>query len=204
MIFVGYNQSLTAQASIHDLSVRFFELTSAAAQQDFLAANAETIAHDLVDGAGAPCAAVPLYAMFRKSDPNLPTLEEVYETDELKRLMTIGNVAVRAWDERKDSEDDVDSTLNLFNQAHPAVIDEFLNMAEVTDSEIRGKLTQAILGFSSDPGTNGALVADTLSEHLRQYVKNLPEPVKSRHGQFITLFKRTLEAAWVSGDPNID
>lgn len=202
VVFVGHPESLTAQAGIHHLSTRFSELPDESSRQAFLADNHEVIPRNLVDGAGLPCAATPVYALARRHNPSLPPLNEVYQEPALMRLLKVGNALVRICDDLGDWETDSHPgtfTLNLLNQAHKDVIGSFLNIAEITDADTREQLTQAFLGFHEDRAAAGAFILKTFRSHVRGYLEGLPTAVRMHHAQYITLVKRTLEAAWVSG-----
>ncbi len=198
-------QVLMNEVRLDDLSREFQDVNDQAA---FLETHAVDIARFMVIDAGFPSVSSSLYAIYRQHDRQLPPLSEVYDTPELAKLLRICNAVVRVADELGDWEIDAgkhpewgDFRINLFNQAHPALIEAFLTEACVEEAGAVAQLTHAFEHFHDDAAARakyGDAILDVFFDHARTAVTALPAPIQERHARYITLCKRVLEIGYVN------
>ncbi|HET8671030.1 MAG TPA: hypothetical protein VFM05_10505, partial [Candidatus Saccharimonadales bacterium] len=93
-------------------------LAAANAQDSFLAKHAERAADILTVTAALPSAITPLYGAYRRENPDLPMLQEVYGDPLIHEFLRRANVFVRVFDDLGDRGIDQQAfSLNVFNQA---------------------------------------------------------------------------------------
>ena len=198
-------QVLLNEVRLDALSRRYL-IVSAADQPEFLSKNARAIARYMVIDAGFPSVSSSLYAVYRQHQPTLPPLDEIYATPPLTRLLQICNAVVRVADELGDWQMDAGTDpvwgifcLNLFNQAHPALLEAFFDWAFLPASQRPGS-HQAFAAFQNDQTrqTAGDIIMGCFFEHAKAAVRDLPPGIQTRYGRYITLCKRVLEIGYVN------
>jgi hypothetical protein len=142
-----------------------------------------------------------VYALYRKADEQLPSLESVFQepliTEALNRQ---GNGALRIFDDVGDQLIDRGDTawngfhLNMFHEVPEAMLEQFLRSAGVTDPQAMGALMQT---FQARPRDDAAIVS-AFAELARQSLTQLPDAIWQRHAVFLTLAKRFIESGYVN------
>lgn len=182
----------------HRLSLDYFR---SADKNAFLETNAARGARILTVTGALPSAITPLYAIYRQQDARLPSLAEIYAQPNIIEFLQVANTFIRVLDDLGDRDIDNDSagswsapSLNLFNQAHPALIREFLRQAHIADAADVQMLQAA---FAAHPQNTDA-VKDFFVQHIRTYTKHLPMPIATKYAKYIQLCKRALEAGYIN------
>lgn len=198
--FVG--QVLLNEVKLSELSYQYLLATD---KPTFLETHAWQIAKLMVVDAGFPSVSSSLYAIYRWQNPDLPSLPQLYSEPEITKLLQICNAVVRAADELGDWQMDSGQnsewgifTINLFNQAHPKLVEEFLKMAYIKPTK---RLVNAFVDFHRDAASRrrcGEFIMSALFDHVKSHIKNLPLNIKDRHKLYITLCKRVLEIGKVN------
>lgn len=195
--FIG--QVLLREVRMQELSMQYLKSTNKAA---FLASNAPEISELMVITAGLPSVGSSLYAIYRHQDPSLPSLNQVYDDKQITTLLQVCNAVVRGADEFGDWKMDSGENpewgifvINLFNQAEPKFIQEFLKLAGIQPEP---KITHAFLNFPKDRAANGQYLMQVFFGHVKNYIKNLPAETKAGHELYIKICKRVLEIGKVN------
>ena len=191
---------LGLQAKMRILSHKFKE----SQVEFFWAAHAEEVAQTMTDCSGLMSAVSIIYAIYRKNNPELPSLNEIYSHPKLMQLIRgTFNTAVRIFDDAGDYYTDTgqdpnwgDFNLNIFNQAHPALLKAFLNYSHISEND---PLYTEFLSAFSLPISGSRITVSTLYLKLvRERVNALSPTLTKKYSLFITLSKRTLEAGFVN------
>lgn len=188
------------QAEMRLLSHKF--LTSPA--EHFWNAHAKDVAQTMIDCSGLMSAVSIIYAIYRRRQPDLPSLDEIYSHPELMRLVrTTFNSTVRVFDDAGDWEIDTGKhpewgqfNLNIFNQVHPILLRAFLDYSDI--SENHSSHAAALTSFALPPAESRVAVSQLFLDITRQKVAALPASLWERYTLFLTLCKRTLEAGFVN------
>jgi len=198
-------QVLMNEVRLDDLSRQYLE-TPDDRQSDFLTTHAKNIAEYMIIDAGFPSVSSSLYAIYRQHNPDLPPLVEIYASDEMTRLLRICNAVVRVADELGDWEMDSGAhpewgsfCINLFNQAHPTLLDAFFAMADVP-AEQHAPLKASFAAFQDDTlrKNAGEAIMRIFFDHARTAIRELSPEVQDSYAQYITLCKRVLEIGYVN------
>lgn len=188
------------QASMRNLSQKFIKKPA----EDFWLMHAQEVAQVMIDGSGLMSAVAVIYAIYRRYRTELPSLDEIYAQPTLMKLVReTFNPAVRIFDDVGDSRTDTGEdanwgvfNLNIINQAHPRLIDVFLNASGIPDGH---PLREKSLAAFARPLTERRItLAEIYLDLARQRVANLPAPLWKRYEVFLKLCKRTLEAGFVN------
>lgn len=188
------------QAEMCILSRNFLE----SPVEQFWDAHAKEVAQTMIDCSGLMSAVAIIYAIYRRRQPDLPSLDEIYSHPELMRLVRgTFNSAVRIFDDAGDCETDKGKdaewggfNLNIFNQLYPKLLREFLDYSEI--SENHPLRAEALASFALPLSESRAVVSQLFLNIVRQRVAALPEPLWEHYGLFLALCKRTLEAGFVN------
>lgn len=195
-------QVLLNEVRLHRLSHRYLQATD---KDAFLVEHGKSIAQYMTVDAGFPSVSSSLYAIYRQADEALPSLQEVYENKTMVELLQICNSVVRVADELGDWKVDAGQHLdwgvfciNLFNQPHPALLDEFLQLAKLADNQ---QLRTAFVEFHQDKTqheTHGDYIMGVFFDHVKSYIANLSPEIQDKYGLYIRLCKRVLEIGYVN------
>lgn len=188
------------QAEMRLLSYKFLESPA----EHFWDAHAGEVAQTMVDCSGLMSAVAIIYVIYRRHQPGLPSLDEIYSHPELM-LLARGtfNSAVRVFDDAGDWEIDTgkyaewgEFNLNIFNQSHPKLIRAFLDYSGI--SENHSLRAEALASFALPTSESRVAASKLFLNIVRQRVVALPMPLWERYTLFLTLCKRTLEAGFVN------
>jgi hypothetical protein len=188
------------QAEMRILSHKFLENPA----EHFWEVHAKDVAQTMIDCSGLMSAVAIIYAIYRRSQPDLPSLDELYSHPELMRLVRgTFNSAVRVFDDAGDWETDTgkhpawgEFNLNIFNQPHPKLLRAFLDYSEISENH---PLNAAALAAFALPTSQSRLaVSQLFLDITRQQVAALPASLWEHYTLFLTLCKRTLEAGFVN------
>lgn len=191
---------LGLQAKMRILSQKFKESQA----NFFWVAHAEEVAQTMTDCSGLMSAVSIIYALYRKNDPKLPSLNEIYSHPKLMQLIRgTFNPAVRVFDDAGDYYTDTgqdsnwgDFNLNIFNQAHPVLLKAFLNYSHISEND---PIYAEFFSAFSLPISGSRIAVSTLYLKLvRERVNALSPSLIKNFSLFITLSKRTLEAGFVN------
>lgn len=189
------------EARIHALSMQY---TQAKDKSAFLSNNAAELAKIMTITAALPSATTPLYAVYRRHYPELPTLREVYAEPIMIDLLQVCNTLIRVLDDLGDRQIDAGEepkwggfSLNLFNQPHPSLLQAFFKQAHVRDPSQVRLLLQTFAQAHTDK-KQADIVSNLFLDHVRQYIAGLPLPIQNRYSKYIQLCKRALEAGYVN------
>lgn len=188
------------QAEMRLMSRRFLEKPST----HFWDIHAKDVAQTMIDCSGLLSAVAIIYAIYRRRQPDLPSLDEIYSHPALMRLVrSTFNPAVRVFDDAGDWETDAglhpewgEFSLNIFNQPHPKLLRAFLDYSEI--SENHPLRATALATFALPSSESRVAVSQLFLSITRQEVAEIPAPLWERYGLFLTLCKRTLEAGFVN------
>src|SRR5512138_89403 len=188
------------QAEMRLLSRKFLE----SGAEHFWDAHAKDVAQTMIDCSGLMSAVSIIYAIYRRRQPDLPSLDEIYSHPELMRLVRgTFNSAVRVFDDAGDWETDTGKhaewgqfNLNIFNQPHPKLLRAFLDYSGILESHPLNDA--ALASFALPPAESRAAVSQLFLNVTRQQVAALPASLWERYTLFLTLCKRTLEAGFVN------
>lgn len=172
--------------------------------EHFWDAHAKEVAQTMIDCSGLMSAVAIIYAIYRRRQPDLPSLDEIYSHPELMRLVRgTFNSAVRVFDDAGDCETDRGKdaewggfNLNIFNQPHPKLLREFLDYSEI--SENHPLRAEALSSFALPLSESRVVVSQLFLNIARQQVAALPASLWEHYTLFLTLCKRTLEAGFVN------
>jgi hypothetical protein len=188
------------QAEMCLLSHKFLESPA----ENFWDVHAKDVAQTMIDCSGLMSAVAIIYAIYRRRQPGLPSLDEIYSHPELMRLVrgTI-NSAVRVFDDAGDWETDTGKytewgkfNLNIFNQPHPKLLRAFLDYSEISENQ---PLRATVLAAFALPACESRVAVSQLFLNItRQRVAALPASLWEHYTLFLTLCKRTLEAGFVN------
>jgi hypothetical protein len=188
------------QAEMCLLSRKFLESPA----EHFWDAHAKEVAQTMIDCSGLMSAVAIIYAIYRRRQPDLPSLDEIYSHPELMRLVrgTL-NSAVRVFDDAGDWETDTGKhaewggfNLNIFNQPHPKLLRAFLDYSEI--SENHPLRSTALAAFALPTSQSCVAVSQIFLDIVRQQMNALPASLWGHYTLFLTLCKRTLEAGFVN------
>jgi len=195
---------LRGEARQHRLSTQYDVLTSETAKADFLACYAGSLAMITVEDAGFQSVTAALYALYRRLQPDLPSVRELHDHSAITRLIRLCNTAARVADERGDWKMDAGYdpskgvfTLNPFNQYHPDYVQNFCRLADIRDPAIIDKLQEAFRLFHEDRIGHGAFITDTFFGHVRNEVLRAQERLP-QYRAYLRLFPRVLEISHVN------
>jgi len=188
------------QAEMCLLSHQFLESPA----EHFWDVHANDVAQTTIDCSGLMSAVAIVYAIYRRSQPDLPSLDEIYSHPELMRLVRgTFNAAVRVFDDAGDWEIDTgkyaewgEFNLNIFNQPHPKLLRAFLDYSEI--SENYPLRAEALAAFALPTSESRVAVSQLFLNITRQQVAALPASLWEHYTLFLTLCKRTLEAGFVN------
>lgn len=195
-----YIDSLRNQARMRELSRHHF---TGGENCDFWENYAEETALTSLKASGMMSSIALVYSVYRRAYPGIPSLANIYEEDELVRLIDGPfNGAIRVFDDFGDHQVDMGLdtqwgvfNLNLFNQPNAKFLSSFIQYSSVDDSKTRGVLMESF----SHTGISGRIqAAKTYIGLLREVFRNLPKPLWERYAVFLSLCKRTLEAGLVN------
>lgn len=171
----------------------------------FWSTNAKRIAELLVADAGLPSALTPIYAIYRRQRPELPSLDEIYSHPQIVETLSILNSAVRVFDDFGDRQIDEGRfaewgalNINVFNQTNPKLLRAFLREAHVKDLAQQETL---IAAFQARTTEADQLIAQTFLRHVRDQVAHLKVywgPASTRYAVFLRLAQRVMEAGYVN------
>jgi hypothetical protein len=187
------------QAEMCILSRKFLE----SPVEHFWDAHARSVAQTMIDCSGLMSAVAIIYAIYRRREPDLPSLDEIYSQPELMRLVGTFNSAVRIFDDAGDCETDTGKdaewggfNLNVFNQPHPKLLRAFLDYSEILeDHPLRAA---ALAAFALPLSESRVAVSQLFLEITRQQVAALPASLWEHYILFLTLCKRTVEAGFIN------
>jgi len=190
---------------------RAYESGNATEQQIFLTEHARALANTTTINAGFPSISSSLYAIYRRYNPSLSPLSEVYKSKDMTDLLQVCNVIVRIWDELGDWEMDSGSTphkgifvLNPLNQYHNSTVERYCELANITDAGHINALHKAFAGFhhsEAERGEHTTLILEMLRSHIRNYMtkfKTEKRQVWNKFEQYIVLCKRVMEIGYVN------
>ncbi|RPI88815.1 MAG: hypothetical protein EHM40_22035, partial [Chloroflexi bacterium] len=188
------------QAEMCLLSHKFLE----SSEEHFWDVHAKDVAQTMIDCSGLMSAVAIIYAIYRRRQPGLPSLDEIYSQPELMRLVReTFNSAVRVFDDAGDWETDLGKhaewgqfNLNIFNQPHPKLLRAFLDYSGI--SENHSLHAAALTSFALPPAESRLAVSQLFLDITRQQVAALPASIWEHYSLFLTLCKRTLEAGFVN------
>ena len=187
------------QAEMCILSRKFLE----SPVEHFWDAHARSVAQTMIDCSGLMSAVAIIYAIYRRREPDLPSLDEIYSQPELMRLVGTFNSAVRIFDDAGDCETDTGKdaewggfNLNVFNQPHPKLLRAFLDYSEI--SEDHPLRAAALAAFALPLSESRVAVSQLFLEITRQQVAALPASLWEHYILFLTLCKRTVEAGFIN------
>jgi len=188
------------QAEVRLLSHKFLESPT----EHFWDAHAKDIAQTMIDCSGLMSAVGIIYAIYRRRQPDLPSLDEIYSHPELMRLVReTFNSAVRVFDDAGDWATDTGKyaewgqfNLNIFNQPHPKLLRAFLDYSGISEDHFLH--AAALASFALPPAESRVAVSQLFLDITRQQVAALPASLWEHYTLFLTLCKRTLEAGFVN------
>ncbi len=163
----------------------------------------EEIADTLIGCSGLMSATTAVYATY-DIVYDLPDLQEIYTHPYLGRLINeTFNPAVRIFDDVGDCFADSGQdpawgmfNINIVNQNHPRLVEAFLRHSGLTPSDPR--YYQALECFALPLQERRLALARFYRNLCRQRLQELPASLWERYRLFLTLAKRTLEAAFVN------
>ncbi len=103
------------------------------------------------------------------------------------------NVAVRVYDDYTDRAADrerSDFALNIFNNPHPAFVNEFLRQAGITDEDTALRITAALQSGSEE---DAWAVLEFFKDLKHTRFKSVSEHVPPEYSQYMTVLARMLE-----------
>jgi hypothetical protein len=144
-----------------------------------------------------------VYALYRQSQPDLPNLEKVFNQPSIVELLYGPyNAAIRIIDDLSDIHHDNNHypgwagfSLNIFNQPHPELVGAFLQQAGLKEETTLASLLAA---FTSSTEADHAYILEVFLDLIRNRLEALPEAIWKDYKVFLTIAKRTLEAAYVN------
>lgn len=196
------DQVLLNEAKIYRLSADYATVID---KPSFIAEHAESLAQLMTTDAGFPSVSSSLYAIYRRQDPELPQLSEVYNNATMLKLLQICNAVVRLADELGDWRMDAGHkpewgifTINLFNQTHPKLVDEFRKLAGITDRMQTEAIQRAFAHFAEDRHAHGEFLMGLFFDHARTFIASVPPNTAKQFELYIRLCKRVLEIGHVN------
>ena len=143
-----------------------------------------------------------IYALYRQTRPELPSLAEILRDAHLMRLADhTANAALRIFDDVGDQELDSGATpwsqphFNVFHHPAPALIRAFLRFADMTDE---ARIEQAIVAIQSNTRDGDATIVRLFVEQVRRALADLPAASRQRYSTFVMLLKRFIESGYVN------
>ena len=200
MLRAIYLDVLANQARMRELSRRYLTEGESNAFWDKYA---EEAAQKLIADSGLMSAVTVIYAIFRRQQPEIPSLAEIYHHPELMKLVQGPfNSAIRVFDDLGDRHIDAGQhsqwgvfNINIFNQPNPKFLDTFIKHSGFEDDILHENLMTA---FTDPNPANRMYVMQVYLDLLRKQVSGLPRPLWEKYGIFLSLCKRTLEAGLVN------
>jgi hypothetical protein len=201
-----FDDTLKQEARIWELSQYYLR----ANKEQFWVNHAAEVAYLSINNGALIYVTAAIYAIFRYHRPTLPPLSEIFQNRQVMDLMEGPcNAAIRVYDDWGDRHIDSGAYpqwggfyLNIFNQANPLFLNDFLRYAHVSDP---WDVFFLINAFQTDEEENHQYILDFFANLLRQRMAGLPASVWQRYGPFLKLAKRVLEAGYVNtmGDMNL-
>lgn len=139
------------------------------------------------------------YALYRNGDPALPPLSAIYHLPALRDdFGPLVNVVVRVYDDYNDRAIDRERAtfaLNIFNDPHPAFVNEFLRQAGITEEDTAQKITTALQSGSEE---DALAVLEFFKDLKCARFKSISEHAPPEYSQYMTLLARMLENTYAS------
>lgn len=193
---------LLNEARLQVLSNEFLALPEMQ-KPDFLDRHVVAIGKMAVADAGVQSVVDSLYQGYRRHDPNLPSLDEIYGNGDVQDWMQEANAAARLGDEKGDQPVDAGLhpelgafSINPFNQHHPLFVETLCRQAHMNQQQIT-EVTQAFETFHKS--TDNAVrdqqaehVTDVFFKHIHDRSFELRSNLPPKYHKFIDLGMRTL------------
>ncbi|NWF62834.1 MAG: hypothetical protein HXY38_00880 [Chloroflexi bacterium] len=172
--------------------------------QDLIDVQAFNFVRHTTDGSGLMSAVSIIYAIYRCSKPDLPSLNEIYTNLDLMRLVRGPfNAAVRVFDDTGDWQIDLGQnpkwgifTLNLFNQSSPSVSQFFLEYSEIR--QFPDLYDQFLLAFAHSAPQSSIVVSRLYITFLRREVERIPPHFGNAIVFFSFYVKGLLKPLWLT------
>lgn len=164
----------------------------------------QEVASRLINSAGLMSAVYILYAFYRHTRPDLPSLSEIDAHPELQKFIgETGNPTVRIFDDAGDAWSDSGEnthwmlfSLNVINQNHPLLFRAFLELSGFSEND--AQFLRAVSLFELPLAQRRVEVVKFYRDMVRVRLAQLPAMLWERYATFLTLVKRVLEASFVN------
>lgn len=135
-----------------------------------------------------------IHALYRRRDPTLPSLAVLFADRQIMPvLQTIGNVALRIFDDVGDqTKDQATGTLNVFTHPHPTLLRHLCALADIPVGPERDVLCTA--WQQGDTAT----VVDTFTTRLHTRIMDATTHVPASYQWLLTLTQRFLAGGYVN------
>ena len=171
--------------------------------EDFWAAHTTELVETSLATAATLHATAAVYAAYRQSRPELPSLPQVFKEPAVMNVLRgPGNAAIRIFDDvsdrLKDNRNDPrcgEFNLNIFNQPEPVFLRAFLDRAGLSDDRVVKSVLEAFLVSTED---SQAYILQVFIDLIRDRLASLPTPIWNRYGVFLQVAKRAIETAYVN------
>ena len=179
-----------------ELSLKYLDADD---KEAFWRQHARALAEVSIHSAAILAFAATAYALYRNEDPALPPLSAIYHLPALRDdFGPLVNVVVRVYDDYNDRAIDRERAtfaLNIFNDPHPAFVNEFLRQAGITEEDTALKITTALQSGSEE---DALAVLEFFKDLKCARFKSISEHAPPEYSQYMTLLARMLENTYAS------
>jgi len=163
-------------------------------QQAFWRQHARTLADSSINSTSILAFAATAYAVYRIADPALPPLSAIYHEPVLRDdFGPLVNTVVRVYDDFNDRAIDREHAtfaMNIFNDPHPAFVNEFLRQAGLTQEDTALKITAALQSGSEE---DALAVLEFFKDLKCSRFKSVCERIPPEYHRYTIILARMIE-----------